>query len=125
MLPVSISRKITVFQRIGTKTRSEAHRSIVTQARRKQKQATNEQHLNQLAKIKAIKREADREYAEYLENKRIIYNLPDTPLARFLLRNFKPLKTTTNRTIWLQLFSPGRHYPAEIQQETITRTLWT
>ena len=34
MLPVALSRKITVFQRIGASARTAANRSIVTQARR-------------------------------------------------------------------------------------------
>ena len=124
MIPISLSRKITVFQRIGTQTRAAARRSITTQARRKQNRATYEQHRNQLAKIKRIKRECDQVHADYMENKRIIYGLPDTPLARYLLSNFKPLQTNSGRTVWLQLYAPIRHYPAEIYTEAIARTLW-
>ena len=79
MLPVALSRKITVFQRIGTSARTAANRSIVTQARRREKKATYEQHLAQLARIKRIKRECDQARIEYMERKRNIYGLPNTP----------------------------------------------
>ena len=124
MLPVAHSRKITVFQRIGASARTAANRSIVTQARRREKKATYEQHLAQLTHIKRIKRECDQAHADYMENKRIIFNLPNTPLARYLLSNFKPLQTNSGRTVWLQLFAPVKHYPAEIYTEAIARTLW-
>ena len=71
MLPVALSRKITVFQRIGASARTAANRSIVTQARRREKKATYKQHLAQLTRIKRIKRECDHAHADYLENKRI------------------------------------------------------